>query len=379
MNITKPVFDNAEIRFVQECLNSGWVTQGPFVQKFENIFAQRHSVEHALATTSCTAALHLAMLALGIGPGDEVIVPAFTWITSAHSVEYTGAKVVFADIDPATFNMDPNAFEAAITPRTKGVVAVHLFGLPAPMDEIITVARKHNLFVVEDAACAIGTEYDGHPVGGIGDAGCFSFHPRKVVTTGEGGMLTTNRSDIAEKVKSFRNHGSTGHFLSKTPEMNKPYYMGPFDMLGYNLRLSDIQASVGVAQMAKLDTLLAERKAIAGRYNEKLKGMDGFEIPRVPGKCTHTYQSYVIRITGSSAHERRNSIMDEMAAANIQTRPGTHAVHRQGYYKNKYSLKPEMFPNAAMCEDTTITLPVFHGMTDDEQDQVVEKIKALRK
>ena len=202
MNLTAPAFDEDEIALVKQCLASGWVTQGPLTARFEQLVAARHAVAHALATTSCTSALHLATLALGLGPGDEVIVPAFTWITSANAAEYVGARAMFCDVDPRTFNIDPAALEAAITPRARAVVAVHLFGLAAPMDEILSVARKHGLAVIEDAACAIGTSYNGRPVGGIGDIGCFSFHPRKVVTTGEGGMVTTNRSDLAERVAS---------------------------------------------------------------------------------------------------------------------------------------------------------------------------------
>ena len=192
MNITEPLFDEDEIQLLRRCLDSKWVTQGPLTTEFENLFAARHQLQHALATTSCTAALHLSTLALQLKPGDEVVVPAFTWVTSAHSAEYVGAKAVFSDVDLATFNLDPAALEAAITPRTRAIVVVHLFGKAAPMDGIMALARRHNLAVIEDAACAVGTTYKGQPIGAIGDLGCFSFHPSKVITTGEGGMVTTN-------------------------------------------------------------------------------------------------------------------------------------------------------------------------------------------
>ena len=191
MKLTAPKFDESEIELLRACLDSGWVTQGPMTRRFEELIAARHGVKHALATTSCTAALHLAATALGLKAGDEVVVPAFTWVTSAHCAEYVGARAVFADIDLATYNLDPAALAAAITPRTKAVVAVHLFGLAAPMDEILSIARRHDLVIIEDAACAIGTTYKGKPVGGLADVGCFSFHPRKIVTTGEGGAVTT--------------------------------------------------------------------------------------------------------------------------------------------------------------------------------------------
>ncbi len=372
MNITCPQFDDDEIRLLKQCLDSRWVTQGPFVAQFESMFSQLHEVEHALATTSCTAALHLAMLALGIGPGDEVIVPAFTWVTSAHSVEYVGARAVFADVQLETYNLDPSALENAITEKTKAVVVVHLFGLSAEMDEIMRVARKHNLSGIEEAACAVVTTFHGKPVGAFGDAGCFSFHPRKVITTGEGGMVTTNRKDIAIRVRSLRNHGATGPPLG-VPDVNRPYVMGTFDMIGYNLRLSDIQAAVGVAQIRKLAALLNERQTLAASYHHLLKDFDRVILPTAHSNCGHTYQSYVIRLREENT-QKRNKVMDYLYEHNIQTRPGTHAVHRLGYYSTKYNLKAEAFPNACRSEDLTITLPLFPNMTLSEQRHVCDTL-----
>lgn len=373
MNLTAPSFDQDEVRLVSECLDSRWVTQGPVTARFERLFAARHGVTHAMATTSCTAALHLAALALGLKPGDEVVVPAFTWVTSAHCAEYVGAKAVFADVDPATFNLDPAAFEAAITPATRAVVVVHLFGLAAKMDEILEIARRRGIAVIEDAACAVGTTYRGVPVGGLGDIGCFSFHPRKVITTGEGGMVTTRDAHIAERVRSFRNHGATGMPFGMDPA--RPYAMSTYDNLGFNLRLSDIQAAVGVAQMGKLDRLLAERHERAMRYDDLLRRVDSLARPHVPEGCGHTYQGYVVRVLDGGIR-RRNAIMDAMAERGIQTRPGTHAVHRLGYYARKYGIVPEQFPNAVASEETSITLPIFPGMTDADQDTVVTTLCA---
>lgn len=372
MNITAPMFGEEEIATLRECLSSGWVTQGPFTARFERLFMQRHDVPHALATTSCTAALHLATLALGLGEGDEVVVPAFTWVTSAHCAEYVGARAVFADIDPDTFNLDPAALEAAITPCTRAIVAVHLFGLAAPMDEICAIARRHGIKVIEDAACAIGTTYRGRPVGGISDLACFSFHPRKVITTGEGGMVTTTDTTLAAKVQSYRNHGATGIPAGSDP--SKPWVMATFNNLGFNLRLSDIQAAVGVAQMARLDGLLAERAAAAARYLDLLSSVDELALPYAPERYGHTYQSFVVRLRHGDRN-LRNSIMDHLATKGIQTRPGTHAVHRLGYYAQKYAIRPEQFPVAAASEDTTITLPIFPGMTHDQQSDVARMIK----
>jgi dTDP-4-amino-4,6-dideoxygalactose transaminase len=379
LRLASPCFDEAEIALLQDCLASGWVTQGPLTARFEELVAQRHLAKHAIATTSCTAALHLAMTALDIGAGDEVVVPAFTWVTTAHCVEYVGARPVFADVSLDTFNIDPQAVAAAVGPRTRAVLPVHLFGLAAPMDKIGEIARRHDLHVVEDAACAIGTTYADRPVGVFGAIGCFSFHPRKVVTTGEGGMLTTDDDRLAGKLRSLRNHGSTG-LPQPSVEEPGPWTMATFDRLGFNLRFSDIQAAVGVAQMAKLDRLLQHRRERARRYCALLSDCQQLALP--DRACAdvggHSYQSYVVRMLDAD-RRRRNSVMQHLAAHDIETRPGTHAVHRLGYYAQKYRLRAEDFPNAALCEDTTITLPIFPGMTDCDQDKVVAVLRrALR-
>lgn len=371
INITAPSFDESEIDLIRETLASGWVTQGPMTTRFEKLVAEAHNVRHALACTSCTAALHLAGMALELGPGDEVVVPAFTWITSAHTAEYCGARAVFADIDLVTYNLDPAALERAITPRTKAVVVVHLFGLAAPMDEIRAICAPRGIRIVEDAACAIGTTYFGQAVGGLGDIGCFSFHPRKVVTTGEGGMVTTNDDALAAAVASLRNHGATG--LPPGETTRGPWTMATFDRMGFNLRLSDIQAAVGVAQMAKLSVLLADRRARAARYTRLLGQVADLQLPTAGDIAGHSFQSYVIRLT-SGGRERRNAVMAALQAEGIQTRPGTHAAHRLGYFMTKYGLKAEDFPNAAEAEDTTITLPILPDMTDEQQDRVIRAL-----
>lgn len=370
INITEPSFDETEIEMVRAALDSKWVTQGPMTERFENLIAENQRARHAMACTSCTSALHLATMALDLKAGDEVIIPAFTWITSAHAAEYTGAKAVFADIDLATFNIDPKALEAAITPRTKAVVTVHLFGLAAPMDEIRAICAARGIRIIEDAACAIATTYKGEPVGALGDLGCFSFHPRKVITTGEGGAVTTNDDELAAAVRSLRNHGATG-LPSTEDEPHGPWTMATFNRIGYNLRLSDIQAAVGVAQMAKLERLVADRRATAHRYTRLLHGLNDIVLPVAGEVEGHTYQSYVIRVT-EGGRTRRNALMSAFADAGMQTRPGTHAVHRLGYYKDKYSLNATDFPNAAQAEDTTITLPIVPFMKAQDQDSVVD-------
>lgn len=376
MNITEPSFDEAEIEMVRAVLGSKWVTQGPMTERFEAQIAANQRAKHALACTSCTAALHLATMALGLGPGDEVIIPAFTWITSAHAAEYVGAKAVFADVDLATFNIDPAALEAAITPRTRAVVVVHLFGLAAPMDEIRAICAPRGIRIIEDAACAIATTYKGEPVGALGDLGCFSFHPRKVVTTGEGGAVTTNDDALAAAVRSLRNHGATGQ--PDDGEPRGPWTMANFDRIGFNLRLSDIQAAVGVAQMGKLEKLVADRRQSARYYTQNLRELNDLVLPVAGDVEGHTFQSYVIRIA-EGGRTRRNAVMAALAKADMQTRPGTHAVHRLGYYRNKYGLAAEAFPNAVAAEDTTITLPIVPFMGRSEQDRVIDALRQALK
>lgn len=372
--ITKPYFDNDEIECIKDCLDSGWVTQGPMTERFEELFKKEHNSKYAVSVSSCTAALHLAMLALGISAGDEVIVPAYTWITSASCVEYVGAYVRFVDVEKETMNIDPSKIEAAITPKTKAIIAVHLFGCPAKMDEIMEIAHKHNLYVVEDCACAIGTTYKGKKVGTIGDIGCFSFHPRKAITTGEGGMCSTNDEEVYYRLLQLKNHGLSA--TKRGTEYGNPFYMGIYDEIGYNLRLSDIQAAVGVAQFKKLHRLLKDRKRCADYYIDKLKDDEELLLPAVSEEFGHTYQSFVILL--KSAHRKqRNRIMLAMKEQEIQTRPGTMAITRTEYNQNKYGLKNGMFPTAEFCEDASITLPVYPDMLETEMDKVVMILKKM--
>ena len=371
--ITRPYFDDDEIKVFKECLDSGWVTQGPMTERFEGMFREEHPCQYAVSVSSCTAALHIAMLALGIHSGDEVIVPAFTWITSASCVEYVGADVRFVDVEKETMNIDPVKIEEAITPRTKAIIAVHLFGCPAKMDEIMEIAGKHILYVVEDCACAIGTTYKGKKVGSIGDIGCFSFHPRKAITTGEGGMCSTNNKTLYHKMLQFKNHGANP--VRRGEDAGKPYYMGIYDELGYNLRLSDIQAAVGVAQFGKLHILLEDRKRCADYYIEKLIGNTEIILPVVPQEFGHTYQSFVILIKSGDS-KMRNRIMSEMQEQGIQSRPGTIAITRTEFNKGKYCLSDGAYPVAEFCEDSSITLPIYPIMKNEEMDIICNVLES---
>lgn len=371
ISITKPYFDDDELRILKECLDSGWVTQGPMTEKFETLFRKEHPCTYAVSVSSCTAALHIALLALGIGAGDEVIVPAFTWITSASCVEYVGADVRFVDVEKETMNIDTAKIEEAITSKTKAIIAVHLFGCPAKMGEIMKIAKKHHLYVVEDCACAIGTTYKGKKVGTIGDIGCFSFHPRKAITTGEGGMCSTNDETLYYKMMQYKNHGV--NLIKKGVDYGKPYYMGIYDDVGYNLRLSDIQAAVGIAQFKKLHKLLEDRKRCADYYIEKLTGNSNIILPVVPRDFGHTYQSFVVLLK-SGNRELRNDIMMQMRQQEIQSRPGTIAITRTEFNKKKYALKDGDYPVAEFCEDASLTLPIFPFMDFDSQERVIKLI-----
>lgn len=365
--ITKPYFDKEEMKQLQDCLNSGWVTQGPKTEQFEKGFREKQSCEYAVAVSSCTAALHIAMLALDIKAGDEVIVPAFTWITSASCVEYVGADVRFVDVETETMNINPKLLEEAITERTKAIVVVHLFGCSAKMDEIMDIAQRYNLKVIEDCACAIGTTYKGKKVGTIGDIGCFSFHPRKAITTGEGGICSTDNKNLYNRLLQFRNHGANPR--RRGEEYGMPYYMGIYDELGYNLRMSDIQAAVGVAQLDKLEMLLDDRKRCAKYYVSKLIENDGIMLPNTSKDFGNTYQSFVIMIK-SGNRELRNQIMIEFKEKDIQSRPGTICITRTEYNNAKYGNLIGKYPVAEFCEDSSITLPIYPFMKNEEMDMI---------
>lgn len=372
--LTRPVFDDRERKMLDKCLASGWVTQGPLVAQFETNLSDMIGVPHALATTSCTAALHMSVLAADIGPGDEIVVPSFTWVTSAHCAEYAGATPVFCDVDPATFNLDPASLRSVISPRTKAILVVHLFGQAAPMGEIMEIADTHNLLVIEDAACAIGTTWQGRHVGSFGFAGCFSFHPRKVITTGEGGLVTTSSQAVADRIAILRNHGTGGSHISGPDATPSPWHFSPVAHAGFNLRMSDINAAVGLAQLDKLEGLLAERRGWAERYHASLADNPDVIAPMAAPDSGHTYQSYVVRIA-EGGEERRNAVMQGLADAGIFTRPGTYAVHATEFYREKYAIRPEDFPNSLRCQQETITLPIFPGMTDQDFDCITSNLE----
>ncbi|QNI52869.1 perosamine synthetase protein family [Synechococcus sp. BIOS-E4-1] len=381
-----------EVQSVLEPLRSGWLVQGPKVREFEQAWSSFTGADHSIAVTSCTTALHLSLAALGFGPGDEAIVPAFTWISTANVVEHLGGRVVFADIDLSTFNINPADIESLITPRTKAILPVHLFGLSADMKVINEIAQKHNLWVVEDAACGFGATFQNRHVGTFGNTGCFSFHPRKAITTGEGGMITTHDSQLAEKIRRLRDHGAAMNDLQRHLGP-RPYLLADHPDAGYNQRMTDLQAALGAAQMQRAKAIVNERRELAGFYDKAFADLDWLRTPKAPTGYGHGYQSYpclfepgtVVRAVKSrdqqllkEVSERRNVWMEELQKQGVSTRPATHAVHMLSYYRNRYQLKPEHFFAAQAANDCSISLPLFHGMSGEEQQYVIDVVRGRK-
>jgi dTDP-4-amino-4,6-dideoxygalactose transaminase len=380
--ITKTFMGAEEMAAVQRPLESGWVVQGPFVKQFEDQFSAFTGAPHSIATSSCTTALHIAVAALGLKPGDEVIVPAFTWVATANVVEYMGAKPVFCDVDLRTFNIDVRQVESLITPRTVGMIPVHLFGLCADMEPLMDLARRRGLWVVEDAACAFGGWYQGRHAGTFGDMGCFSFHPRKSITTGEGGMITTASADLDSLTRSLRDHGASRSDLARHSGKTA-FLLSEYNHLGYNFRLTDIQGALGCAQMDRAPWILSERTRRARLYDEMLSGISWLTPPVVPEGYAHGYQAYVCLFRPEEPtldnvarlNERRNQVMQRMEEQGIATRQGTHVAALQGFYREKYALTPEQFPHAYLADRLSLALPLYPQMTDDEQTAVCETLQ----
>lgn len=383
--ITKTEFTSADFENIKKPLDSGWVVQGPYVKEFEDKWCRFTGAANSVAVTSCTTGLHLSLAASGIKEVDEVIVPAFTWIATANSVEYTGAKPVFCDIELSTFNIDIRKFEKLITEKTRAVIPVHLFGLPVDMDALMSVARKSKIIVIEDAACGFAAKYRNIHVGNFGDTGCFSFHPRKAITTGEGGMITTSSSELSEKLRSLRDHGAAMSDLQRHLQ-NKPYLLPEFPYLGYNYRMTDIQASIGSSQMDRADEIYESRKMIADKYSRGLSDIDWLVKPYEGNDFVHGYQSYVCLFKPEEINSgnldkvnlMRNKFMNYLFEKGISTRPGTHAVHNLTFYKEKYSIKSESFLNSLIADKCSIAFPVFPSLKEEESDYIIECIKNFR-
>lgn len=374
IQIAQPKMGTEEWEALKEPIDTGWLTQGPKVAAFEKLFAEMHGVKHALAVSNCTTALHLALLACGIKPGDEVIVPSFTWVSTANAVLYCGATPVFIDIDLNTFNIDVNQIKNKISARTKAIIPVHLFGLCADVDFIKT--NFPQLKIIEDAACAAGAALRGKPAGSLGHVGCFSFHPRKSITTGEGGMITTNDDGIAARVNVLRNHGAS---ISEEQRHvgNKPWMLAEYNDFGFNYRMTDLQGAIGLVQLKKMSGFIEERNEWANFYQNELKAIKWLQTPVVPDGFTHGWQSYVIIINEDIAPLKRNELMEYLQTKGISTRPGTHAVHMLGYYKNIFGFTPSSYPNSFAANEYSMAIPLHNCMSKEDYLYIAEGLKNI--
>ncbi len=390
--ITKTYFDNCEKEMIVKPLESGWVVQGPFVKEFESMFAEFCGVKYAVATSNCTTALHLALIGLGIKEGDKVLVPSFTYVASANAIEYVGAIPVFCDIDIATFNIDTSGLRDILNADSsiKAIMPINLFGLCANLPEIMEIAKEYNLKVVEDSACGFDGRIAGKHSGSFGDCGCFSFHPRKSICTGEGGMLITNNEELADTVSKLRDHGASKTDLERHQQKGG-LLLPEFKVKGYNYRMTDIQGALGVCQMKKQDYIMQKRRELAKKYDKALAGISSLVKPYTPENYLHGYQSYVCLFTNGKNLENitigeidelgnlRDELMLKLEARGIATRQGTHAVHVLKYYKTKYALNDADYLMSYAGHKLSITLPLYVSMTDEEFEYVVDNIKRLVK
>ena len=373
--VARPLLGEQEAEAARRAILSGWVTQGPEVAAFEREFAEAVGAPHACAVSSCTTALHLALVACGAGPGDEVVTVSHSFIATANAIRYCGATPVFVDVESSTFNMDPSQLDAAITPKTKAVLAVHQLGMPCDLEAIISVARRRNVVVIEDAACAIGSqvrrngawEVIGRPHGTIA---CFSFHPRKLLSTGDGGMLTTASSELDQRFRLLRQHGmsipDTVRHAASTVAFEE------YPVVGFNYRMTDIQAAIGREQLKRLPGIVARRRELAARYQSAFSGQAGIGPPAEPEWGRSNWQSYAIRVERG----RQRDVMQTLLDDGISTRRGVMNAHREAAYPaGTWSMAPgQRLDRSEDAQDTAIVLPLFHDLAAADQDRVIDAV-----
>ncbi|WP_421941596.1 DegT/DnrJ/EryC1/StrS family aminotransferase [Pedobacter sp.] len=368
--IAKPYITKDEAQAAYDTILTGWITQGPRVAEFETQFADYVGSKFAVAVSNCTTALHLSMIVAGIGPGDEVICPSMTYIATANSIKYVGATPVFAEVNPETYNLDVADAESKITPKTKAILLVHQIGMPADIDAFKTLCNKYSLELIEDAACAIGSSYHDAKIGSHSNLVCFSFHPRKVISTGDGGMITTNREDFYERLKLLRQHGMS--INDRIRHESKTVVYEDHLEVGFNYRLTDIQAAIGINQLNKLDWIVSERRKIADKFFQELKEIECVRLPFEEDGYFSNYQSFSIFLKEDAPIER-NELMSRMLADGIATRRGVMNIHRETAYKTEYA--SVQLPVSEMAADRSIIIPLYVPMEDAEINIVISTLK----
>jgi dTDP-4-amino-4,6-dideoxygalactose transaminase len=371
----RALIEQEEINAVLAVLQSGWLTTGPRVKEFEEFFARYVGANHALAVTSCTSALHLALAAIGIEAGDEVILPTMTFAATGEVVLYFNARPVLVDCLPGSFHMDPEQVERAITRRTRAILPVHYAGYPCDMDRILDIAQRYGLKVIEDAAHALPASYKGRPVGTLGDITCFSFYATKTLTTGEGGMATTDNAEYADRMRVLSLHGISKDAWKRYTAQGSWRY----DILeaGYKYNFTDLQAALGLAQLAKCDSMSASRAAIASRYHQALAALEAFETPTTPPDVAHAWHLYVLLVNAAALRIGRDRVIEELKQRGIGTSVHFIPLHLHSLYRNRLGYVCGQFPNAEARFARAISLPIYPGMQQADVERVSEALQDI--
>ena len=372
-----PLLGDEEKAELLDTLDSGWITKGPKTERFEEAFADYVGVKYACALSSCTAALHLSLVALDIGKGDEVISTTFTFASTAQVIEYVGAKPIFVDCEPDTLNIAVEEIESKITDRTRAIIPVHYGGQACPMDEIHDVAKRHDLKVIEDAAHAAGSEHQGRKIGGLSDATCFSFYATKNMTTGEGGMVTSKDSDVIERIKVLSMYGISDARQIWQRYAPKGSWWYDIVELGYKYNMMDIQAAMGLHQLRKLDGFIERRDHFAQMYNGAFSSMSEIQIPSVIPDIRHAWHLYSILIQSESVTIDRNGFIEELRAENIGTSVLYIPLHMHSYYRDRFGYQPNDFPNALDVSQRIVNLPISPGMSDQDVMDIISAVKKV--